>query len=172
MEVPCILENCRWKVRVGKSGFLTFKIFDMTNFPQMQMICFVLNCQRNLHIVFKNIIAGTMTRNHFKLRKVICALVWINCVNPRKATKLLIFGQINTLTIILHCSSTMVGGHNKQNNFNTATLSWASGVSAYWKCAPPLLNVSIDTPFVGVIEEQKQKNKHLQEQSAEFNCVR
>jgi hypothetical protein len=34
----------------------------------------------------------------------------------------------------------------------------ASGVSADWDIAPLLLNVSIDTPYVGVIEEQKQKN--------------
>jgi hypothetical protein len=50
-------------------------------------------------------------------------------------------------------------------------LSSASDVSAYWECAPPLLNVSIDTPYVGVIEEQKQKIKHFQEQLAEFNCI-
>jgi hypothetical protein len=52
----------------------------------------------------------------------------------------------------------MVGGHDKQNNYSTATLSSASGVSADWECVLPLLNVSIDTPYVGVIEEQKQKN--------------
>jgi hypothetical protein len=32
-------------------------------------------------------------------------------------------------------------------------------------------NVSVDTQYIGVIEEQKQKVKHLQEELAEFNCI-
>jgi hypothetical protein len=47
----------------------------------------------------------------------------------------------------------MMGGHKRQNNFDIAASSSASGVSADWECAPPLPNVSIDTPYVGVIEE-------------------
>jgi hypothetical protein len=45
-------------------------------------------------------------------------------------------------------------------------------VSADWECAPPLQNISVDTHYIGVIEEQKQKNKHLQEELAEFNSIR
>jgi hypothetical protein len=50
-------------------------------------------------------------------------------------------------------------------------LSSPSGVSAVWECAPSLQNVSVVTPNDGVIEEQRQKNKHLQEQLAYFKCV-
>jgi hypothetical protein len=84
-------------------------------------------------------------------------LVKINCVNPRNDTQHLIFGQIGALTIILHCSSVMVGA-NTQNDSNTVTSSSASGVSVDWECAAQWQNVSIVTPNDGVIEEQKQKN--------------
>jgi hypothetical protein len=60
-------------------------------------------------------------------------------------------------------------GVNRQVDSNTARLTSASGVSVDWECAPPLQNVSIVTPNNDVIEEQK--NKHLQEQLADFNCV-
>jgi hypothetical protein len=73
------------------------------------------------------------------------------------------FCQIITLiiTLTLHCSSTVVGEHEKQDDSNTAATSSsasASAVSADWDCAPPLQNVSVDTQYIGVIEEQKQKN--------------
>jgi hypothetical protein len=54
----------------------------------------------------------------------------------------------------------MVGGHEKQNSSNTTATSssvLASAVSADWECAPPLQNISVDTQYIGVIEEQKQK---------------
>jgi hypothetical protein len=35
-----------------------------------------------------------------------------------------------------------------------------------------LQNVRVDTQYVGIIEEQKQQIKQLQEELAEFNCVR
>jgi hypothetical protein len=66
----------------------------------------------------------------------------------------------------------MVQGHETQNNSKTtATSSSASGVSANWVCARPLKNVSVDTQYTGVIEEQKQKKTHIHEELAEFNCV-
>jgi hypothetical protein len=40
-----------------------------------------------------------------------------------------------------------------------------------WECAPPLQNANVDKQYIGVIEEQKQKIKYLQEELAEFNCV-
>jgi hypothetical protein len=43
---------------------------------------------------------------------------------------------------------------------------------ADWDIAPPLRNVRVDTQYVGIIEEQKQQNKELQEELAEFNHVR
>jgi hypothetical protein len=65
----------------------------------------------------------------------------------------------------------MVGGHEKQNNSNTtAMLSSASCVSADWDCTPPLQHVGVDPQYNGVIEEQKWKIKHLQEQLTQFNC--
>ncbi len=132
-----------------------------------------------MHIEFlciSEVAARTMTMLQNKFMKAICTVVRIDCVNPTYATHLLIFCQIITLTIALtlHCLSTMVGGHKKQNDSNTAASSSsasASAVSADWECAPPLQNVNVDTQYIGVIEEQKRQLKHLQEELAEFNCV-
>ena len=68
--------------------------------------------------------------------------------------------KINTPTIrlTLHCSPTMVGGHEKQSESNTtATSSSASvsAVSADWDIAPPLQNVKVDTQYVEINEEKK-----------------
>jgi hypothetical protein len=113
-----------------------------------------------------------MTRFHFELRNAICTLVRIDSVNPRWATQLLIFGQIDTPTFTLHCSSPIVGGHEKQNNSNTTAMSSsASGVSVDWDCALPLQSDSVHTQYIGVIEEQKQTIRRLQEEGAEFNCI-
>jgi hypothetical protein len=79
-----------------------------------------------------------------------------------------------TITLTLHCSSTMVGGHEKPSESNTTSTSssaLASVESADWDIAPPLQNFRVDTQYVGIIEEQKQKNKQLQEILAEFNRV-
>ncbi len=74
------------------------------------------------------------------------------------------FSKINTPTIrlTLHCSSTMVGGHEKQSESNTTSTSTsasalASTVSVDWLNAPPLQNVGVDTQYVGIIEEQQQQ---------------
>ncbi len=87
------------------------------------------------------------------------------------------FFHINTLTITLtlHCSSTIVGGHEKQSDFNTTSTyssASASAVCADWDNAPPLWNVRVDTQYVGIIEGQKQQIKQLQEELPEFNRVR
>ncbi len=86
--------------------------------------------------------------------------------------------KINTPTIrlSLHCSITMVGGHEKQSESNTtstssSTSALASAVSADWLIAPSLQNVRVDTQYVGINEEQKQQIRQLQEELAEFNCV-
>jgi hypothetical protein len=68
----------------------------------------------------------------------------------------------------------MVGGHEKQSDSNTTATSssaLASAVSADWDIAPPLQNVRVDTQYVGIIDEQKQQIKQLQEELAEFDCV-
>jgi hypothetical protein len=72
----------------------------------------------------------------------------------------------------------MVGGHEKRSEFNTTStsssasaLASASAVSADWLIAPPLQNVRVDKQYVGIIEEQKQQIRQLQEELAEFNCV-
>jgi hypothetical protein len=68
----------------------------------------------------------------------------------------------------------MVGGHEKKIDSNTTSTSSsasASAVSADWDIAPPLQNVRVDTHCVGIIEEQKQQIKQLQEEPAEFNRV-
>jgi hypothetical protein len=88
------------------------------------------------------------------------------------------FFQINTptITLTLHCSSIMAGGNEKQIDSNTTSTSSsasasASAVSADWDIAPPLKNDRVDTQYVGMIEEQKQQIRQLQEELAEFNCV-
>jgi hypothetical protein len=68
----------------------------------------------------------------------------------------------------------MVGRHEKQSDSNTTSTSSsasASAVSADWDIAPPLRNVRVDTQYVGIIEEQKQQTKQLQEDLSEFICV-
>jgi hypothetical protein len=68
----------------------------------------------------------------------------------------------------------MVGGYEKQIDSKTTSTSSsasASTVSADWDIAPTLQNVRVDTQYVGIIEEQKQQIKQLQEELAEFNCV-
>jgi hypothetical protein len=68
----------------------------------------------------------------------------------------------------------MVGGQEKQSNSNTTFTSSsasASALSADWDIAPPVRNVRVDTQYVGIIEEQKQQIKPLQEELAEFNSV-
>ena len=86
------------------------------------------------------------------------------------------FFQSNTptITLALHCSSTMVGGREKQIDSNTTSTSSsasASTVSADWDIASPLQNVRDDTQYVGINEEQKQQIRQLQEELAEFNPV-
>jgi hypothetical protein len=69
----------------------------------------------------------------------------------------------------------MVEGHEKQIDSNTTSTSSsasASAVSADWDIAPPLQNVSNDTQYDGIIEEQKQQIKQRQEELAEFNHVK
>ncbi len=53
----------------------------------------------------------------------------------------------------------------------TSMHATSSGGSSY-SAAAPLRNVQFDPSNAGVIEEQQQKIKHLQEQLAEFNRVR
>jgi hypothetical protein len=54
----------------------------------------------------------------------------------------------------------------------TSSSASASAVSTDWDIASPLQNVRVDTQYVGIIEEQKQQIKELQEELAEFNRVR
>ena len=70
----------------------------------------------------------------------------------------------------------MAGGHEKQSESDTTSTSLsasasASAVFADWLIAPPLQNVTVDTQYVGIIEEQKKQIRQLQEELAEFNCV-
>jgi hypothetical protein len=70
----------------------------------------------------------------------------------------------------------MVGGYEKLSESNTTSTSSSasasgSAASADWLNAPPLQNVRDDTQYVGIVEEQKQQIRQLQEELAEFNCV-
>ncbi len=72
----------------------------------------------------------------------------------------------------------MVGGHEKQSESNTTSTSssvsaLASAVSADYLIAPPLQNVTVDTQYVGINEEEKQLIRQLQEELADWfpSCV-
>ncbi len=70
----------------------------------------------------------------------------------------------------------MVGGLEKQSESNTTSTSssasaLSSAVSADWLIAPPLRTVTVNTQYVGIIEEQKRQIRQLQEKLAEFNYV-
>ncbi len=96
--------------------------------------------------------------------------------NSNQHTPLHFFSNQHThYHIDFACSSTMVGGHEKQVDSNTTSTSSsasASAASADWDIAQSLQNVRVDTQYVGIIEEQKQQIKELQEELAEFNRVR
>jgi hypothetical protein len=152
----------------------------MTKITRMQMISQILNHPKNMHIEFlciSEVAAGRMTRFYLKLRQAICTLVWNNMsTRDRLHNSSFVSNQCtHTITLTLHCSSTMVGGHEKQSDFNTKTISSSASASAVsapdWDIAPPLQNVRVDTQDVGVFEEQKQQIEQLQEELAEFNCI-
>jgi hypothetical protein len=85
------------------------------------------------------------------------------------------FSDTPTIILILNCSSTMLGGHEKQSGSNTTAISSsasASAVFADWDVAPPLQNVRVDTQYVGIIEKKIQQIKQLQEELAEFKFAR
>jgi hypothetical protein len=133
-----------------------------------------------MHVEFlciSEVADGKMTCYHFKSRQAICTLVQNDWGSTRdRLHNSSFFFKINTPTIrlTLHCSSTMLGGHEIQSDSNTTFTSSsvsASPVSADWDIAPPLQNVRVDTQYVGIIEEQKQQIKQLQEELAEFYRV-
>ncbi len=114
---------------------------------------------------------------HFKLRQAICTLLQNDCVNQR-ATQLFFFSNQHTHYHIYFALFINNGGRTQKTNYSNTTSTsssasaLASAVSAHWDIAPPLQNVRVDTQYVGIIEEQKQQIKELQEELAEFNCVR
>ncbi len=86
IEVLCILGRRWWKVRVGVSGFLTFKnIWHDLNYKNANnFLGFKL--PKNMHIEFLCILevaAGKMTCYHFKWRQAICTLVQNGSINQR-----------------------------------------------------------------------------------------
>ncbi len=83
-----------------------------------------------------------------------------------------ISGIKNEIGILLPMGVPDIGTKNWNSQPRaTSSSALASAVSADWDIASPLQNVRVDTQFVGIIEEQKQQIKQLQEELAEFNCV-
>ncbi len=151
----------------------------MTEITRMQTIFLVLKhpkiCISNSSVFQESLLEKGMISFQIKARHLHIGLEQL--CQPEIGYTTIHFFQINTptITLILHCSSTMVGGHEKQIDSNTTSTSLsasASAVTANWDIAPPLQNVRVDTQYVGTIEEQKQQIKELQEELAEFNCVR
>ncbi len=128
IEVLCILKRHWWKVRVGVSGFLTFKnIWHDLNYKNASnvlgfklpkkyayWICLFIRscCWKNDMLSFQ------IKASHLHIGpKWLC--------QPEIGYTTLLFFQINTPTIrlTLHFSSTMVGRHEKQSESNTTSTS-------------------------------------------------
>ena len=60
---------------------------------------------------------------------------------------------------------------SRTNDSDTTTHS-STSTGSLFSAERPLRNVNIDPSYAEVIEEQDQKNKHLQQQLAEFNSIR
>ena len=127
----------------------------MTEITRMQTIFLVLKhpkmCISNSSVFQKSLLEKDMISFQIKARHLHIGPKWL--CQPEIGyttlhffqinTPLFIFFQINTptITLTLHCSSTMVGGHEKQIDSNTTSTSSsasASAVSADWDIAPPL----------------------------------
>jgi hypothetical protein len=178
IEVFCMLESQFSKVRVGVSGFQTFEnIWDGWNYNNANNFLGFKTPKKYAYQIpqYFRSRCWKKTRFHFKLRQAISTLVQNDC-QPEIGYTTIDFLKINkpTITLTLHCSSTMVGGHEQQSDSNatsTSSSASASAVSADWDFAPPLQNVRVDTQYVEIIEEQKKQIKQLQEELAEFNCA-
>ncbi len=180
IEVLCILERHWWKVRMGVSGFPTLNInwHDLNYKNANNFLGFKL--PKNMHIEFlciSEVAAGKMTCYHFKSGQAICTLVQNDWVNQRldRLHNSSFFSNQHTHYHIDFALFIDKGGRTWktkwiQHNIYTSSAS-ASAVSADWDIAPPLQNVRVDTQYVGIIEEQKQRIKQLQEELAEFNRV-
>jgi hypothetical protein len=120
------------------------KIFDITEITRMQTIFLVLKHPKNMHIKFLRISEVPDGKRHDFISNQ--GKPFAHCsemtVSTRDRLHNSSFFQINTptITMTLHCSSTMVGGHEKQSDsYTTSTSSSASAsaVSADWDIAPP-----------------------------------
>jgi hypothetical protein len=138
----------------------------MTEITIMQTIFLVLKHPKNMHIKFLSISEVAAGKRHdFISNQGKPFAHWSKMAeSTRDKQHNSSFFLINTptITLTLHCSSTMVEGHEKLSDSNTTSTSSsasasASVVSADWDIAPPLWNVRIDTQYVGITEEQKQQ---------------
>jgi hypothetical protein len=124
----------------------------MTEITRMQTIFLVLKHEKNMHIEFLSISEVAGKRHDFISNQGKAFAHWSGMtVSTRDSLHNslffsnqhtpLHFFQINTpiITLTLHCSSTMVGGHERQMDSNTTLTSSsasASAVSADWDIAP------------------------------------
>jgi hypothetical protein len=150
----------------------------MTELTRMQTIFLVLKhpkiCIANSFVFQKLLLEKYMFSFQIEASHLHINPKWL--CQPEISYTTLHFFQINTptITLTLHCSSTMGGGLEKQSDFNTTSTSSSTSalaVSADWGIALPLWNVRVDTQYVGIIVEQKQQIEQLQEELAEFNRV-
>ncbi len=165
IEVLCILESQFWNVRVRVSGFIKFEnIWHDWNYKNANnLLGFKLS--KNMHIKFLCIFEVAAGKSHDFISN--WGKPFVHCSEMTVSTRDRLhnssfFFQINTptITLTLHCSSTMAGGHEKQIDSNTTSSSSsasASAVSTDWDIALPLRNVRVDIQYVGIIEKQKQQ---------------
>jgi hypothetical protein len=121
------------------------KIFDMTEITRTQTIFLVLKHPKNIHIKFFSISEVTAGKRHDFISNQGKAFAhWSGMTLSTRDrlhnssfffqinTPLFIFLKINTptITLTLHCSSTMVGGHEKQSDSNTTSTSSSASASA------------------------------------------
>jgi hypothetical protein len=138
----------------------------MTEITRMQPIFLVVKQPKNMHIKFLSISEVAAGKRYDSISNQGKPFArWSKMtVSTRDRLHNSHFFQINTptITLTLHCSSTTVGGHEKQTDSNTISTSSSASVSvvsADWDIVPSLQNVRVNSQYVGIIEEQKQQIK-------------
>jgi hypothetical protein len=112
----------------------------MTEITRIQTIFLVSKHPKNMHIKFLSILEDAAGKRHDFVSNEGKAFAHWSAMTVSTRDRLhnsSFFFQINTptITLTLHCSSTMVGGHEKHIDSNTTSTSSsasASAVSADW----------------------------------------
>jgi hypothetical protein len=170
IEFLCILESQFWKVRAGVSGFLTFEnIWHDWNYKNANNFLGFKTPKKYAYGIPQYFRSCCWKKTDF-ISNWGKPFAQMNVLTRYRLHNSSFFKSTHPLSHWLCISSTMVEQIDS-NTTSTSSSASASAVSADWDIAPPLQNVRVDTQYVGMIEEQKQHIKQLQEELAEFNHV-